>query len=265
MTAPDEEALRSGDALIVAGVPRNSQTGGRRRRRRRDWRLGGESVRKWDAYVLSLSLVSLGVGAVLGAVLSRLIPTAGALMSSVPLWVGMGAAIVYAFGRSRPAGLLKLKPVDFLWALAAGLTLRVSEGWLGGAGGQAFPSLATLDGVPPSSWWIEQAAPAGLLAPTLEEFYFRAVLLIAVYQICRRLVGQFAAGVTAFFASSGAFVIVHGLYVTLSLANCVQYFLVGAACALMVLLSGRVWGAVLTHMVYNVSYLALVLAGTLLR
>lgn len=212
-----------------------------------------------------MSLISLGVGVVVGAVLSRLIPAAGALLSSVPLWIGMGAAIIYAFGRSRPAGLLKLKPVDFLWALAAGLALRMSEGWLGGAGGQAFPSLATLDGVPPSTWWIEQAVPAGLVAPALEEFYFRAVLLIGVYQICRRLVGHFAAGVTALLASSGAFVLVHGLYVALSLQDCVQYFLVGAACALLVLFSGRVWGAVLTHVVYNVSYLALVLAGTLLR
>ena len=34
--------------------------------------------------------------------------------------------------------------------------------------------------------------------------------------------------------------------------------------ALLVLLTGRIWGAVLTHVIYNVSYLVLVVVGTTL-
>ncbi|MGO3233789.1 MAG: CPBP family glutamic-type intramembrane protease, partial [Microbacterium sp.] len=45
----------------------------------------------------------------------------------------------------------------------------------------------------------------------------------------------------------------------------VSLTLVGLTCGLLVLLTGRIWGAVLTHMVFNGAWVMLALVGTLLR
>jgi len=51
----------------------------------------------------------------------------------------------------------------------------------------------------------------------------------------------------------------------MSLIDGVLLFTVGAVCSLTVLLTGRIWGAVLIHIVYNASFLALVIVGTALK
>ena len=71
-------------------------------------------------------------------------------------------------------------------------------------------------------------------------------------------------GVAALLVSSGGFVLLHATGGSLSIADAVQLLAVGGMGGLLVLLTGRIWGAVLTHVVYNASYLALVAAGTLL-
>lgn len=237
-------------------------TPGRRRRKRTDWRLGGTAVRRWDLAVLSAALIGVGLGVVGGGAVSRIAAPWAATASTVVLWLGLGGAVAFAFARSRPAGLLRFRPIDVLWGVGLGLGLRLLQGWVSGADAAAFPSAMALDGGLPSGWWLTEAIPAGLVAPLVEEFFFRTVVLVAVYQLLRRSVGGVAAGVTAALVSAGGFVLLHATAGALTLVDGIQLFAVGGTCALVVLLTGRIWGAVLTHVAYNVSYLVLVVVGT---
>lgn len=219
-------------------------------------------MRRWDLSVLSAALFGVGLGVVGGGAVSRIAAPWAATASTVVLWLGLGAAVAFAFARSRPAGLLRFRPIDVLWGVGLGLGLRLLQGWVSGADAAAFPSAMALDGGLPSGWWLTEAIPAGLVAPLVEEFFFRTVVLIAVYQLLRRSVGGVAAGVTAALVSAGGFVLLHATAGALTLVDGIQLFAVGGTCAVVVLLTGRIWGAVLTHVVYNVSYLVLVVVGT---
>lgn len=259
--APDEPAVAPDEPPIApaGAAPRRP-----RRRPRDDWRLGGRAVRRWDATVLAGALVGAGLGVVGGGIVAR-IPTVWApVASTLVLWAGLAAAVAFAFVRARPAGLLRFRSLDLMWGLAFGLGLRLLQGAVSGAGADAFPSVATLDGHLPAWWWLTDALPAAFLAPVVEEFFFRAVVLVGVYQLLRRSLGSISAGVTALLVSTGAFVVLHASAGALSLVDGVVLFAVGATCSLLVLLTGRIWAAVLAHAVYNTVFVVLVLSGTAL-
>lgn len=262
-TAPTPASRSVGDRADPQRTATDTAAPGRRRRKRTDWRLGGTAVRRWDLSVLSAALIGVGLGVVGGGAVSRIPAPWAPLASTVVLWLCLGGAVVFAFLRSRPAGLLRFRPIDVLWGVGLGLGVRLLQGWVSGADAGAFPSAVSLDGGLPSNWWITEAIPSGLVAPVVEEFFFRTVVLVAVYQLLRRSVGGVAAGVTAALVSAGGFVLLHATAGTLTLTDGIQLFAVGGTCALVVLLTGRIWGAVLTHVVYNVTYLALVVVGTL--
>ncbi|WP_269453427.1 CPBP family intramembrane glutamic endopeptidase [Microbacterium testaceum] len=180
------------------------------------------------------------------------------------LWAGLGLPVVVALRRARPAGLLRVRSIDLLWGLGVGGGLRLLQGWLSGAGYSTFPSLPSSPDSTAWGWLWSYGVPSILVAPVIEEFFFRAVILVGVYQLLRRGVGPLAAATTALLTSAGGFVLLHSAFSSLSLADGVQFFAVGAACALVVLLSGRIWGAVLAHLVYNASFMALAVVGTIL-
>lgn len=236
------------------------------RSRRTDWRLGGTAVRRWDSIVLAIALLSLGIGAFGSALVSSVwvSPWSG-LVSTAALWVGMLFAVVYAFSRGRPAGLLTLRPVDVLFGLVLGLFLRMLQGWLTDAGAQPMPSIATLDGAIPSTWFLTEALPGALIAPAVEEFFFRTVLLVTVYSLLRRPAGRFAAALAAVLVSTAAFILMHAVDGSLPIAEALPLGAVGLTCALLVMLTGRIWGAVVVHIVYNTAMLVIVAAGTVLR
>lgn len=239
-----------------------SHAGGRRRRRN-DWRQGGRAVEKWNSRVLPVALVGMGAG-VFGAGLSSLLLPGTPLASTLALWAALVAATAYAFARARPAGLLRIRFTDLLWGLSLGLALRALQGLASGADATAFPSASSTPGVPAPTWWLTEFLPAGFIGPMVEEFFFRAVVLVVVYQVFRRSVGMTAAAVTALLVSAGLFVLLHGMRGSLPLTDGIMLFAVGAVCGLLVLLTGRLWGAVILHVVYNVSFLALAIAGATL-
>ncbi len=98
----------------------------------------------------------------------------------------------------------------------------------------------------------------------LEEFFFRAVILVTAYRLLRRSVGSLAGGMSAALISAGTFVLVHQAFAPLPLAAAFQLSLLGIVCAAVVLSTGRIWGAVLAHVVYNVTFLGLGVMGSLL-
>ena len=184
-------------------------------------------------------------------------------VSLFALWAGLLGAVVWAFVRARPAGILVFRPTDLVWGLGVGLGLRLVQGLLSDANSAPFPSSASFFGM----LWVGNAGDvfaAGFAGPVIEEFFFRAVLLVALYQLFRWSLGHVAAGVTATLASAGAFICLHAAFGALSLSDGLQLFLVGVACSGLVIMTGRIWGAVLAHIVYNVSFVLLGVLGTAL-
>lgn len=158
-------------------------------------------------------------------------------------------------------GLFRYRAVDLLWGLGLGLALRFMQGALSGANASAFPSVSD-SGESLRGWVVAQAVPAGGFGPVIEEVFFRAVLLVALFELLRRSSGSLAAGVAATLISTGAFVCLHAAFAPLTLVDALSLAIVGAVCANLVLLTGRLWGAVLLHAMYNLSFLSLVAIGS---
>lgn len=227
-----------------------------------DWRLGGRAVRRWDDRVLLAATCGGGVALILGSLVARLGSPWSPTLSLAALWIGLLSAVAYAFGRARPAGLLRFRPQDVVWGLGLAVTLRIVEGATEPAGAP-FPASATLRETP-VLWLLQEGLPTGIFGPIAEEFFFRALVLVAVYQLCRRSIGKLPAAATALFVSAALFVGLHFAFAPMSLLAALHLFAVGVGCSLVVLLTGRVWGAVLAHSAYNLIFLLIVLAGTAL-
>lgn len=219
---------------------------------------------RWDGRLFLLVMAVSGAG-VLGALaLDRVTSPWGAAASLVVLWAGMAGAVLVALLRARPSGLFEFRMIDIVWGIGLGLVLRGLSGALTSLGDPSFPSIPTVDGTIPTSWWWSEAAPAVVIAPLLEEMFFRAVILVVVYQIFRASVGPVSAAVTALLASSGTFVLLHATFAMVSFEQSLELLAVGGVCSGLVLLTGRVWAAVVAHVTYNVLFLVLALAGTVL-
>jgi len=223
-------------------------------------------VRPWRALVLAIALIGVGLGVVLGTLVTVLVPSAGGMAATAVLWLGMLAPIVWAFTRARPAGLLRIRFIDLLWGVGLGILLRMTQGWIavaaGGSG--ALPSYPSIGGSLPSGFVFTDVLAPVVIAPVIEEFFFRAVVLVSLYSLLRRPVGSVVAGGVAVVASTGLFVMLHTLSGALAVDAVLSLALLGLVCGLLVMLTGRIWPAVLVHVVFNASFVVLALAGTYL-
>jgi hypothetical protein len=265
-------AAGPGDAPAEGAPPVDEVAAPRRSRRRAheartDWRLGGRTVYRWREGLLAVALISLGAGVLLGALVAAVWDSPWAAASAtVIVWIGMLLPIAWAFTRSRPIGLLRLRALDVLYGLVLGALLRTTQGWLEGLDGTPalLPTLVQVDGVVPLSTVVFDVVAPVVVAPVVEEFFFRGVLLVALYTVLRRPFGKFAAGLAAALVSTALFVLMHGISSVGDVSAVVSLSLLGMVCALLVLLTGRIWAAVLVHAVYNASYVALgLLAGAM--
>jgi membrane protease YdiL (CAAX protease family) len=228
----------------------------------RTWLEGSGTARAWNGTVLAYAAVAVGAGIILSVAARVYLPTAtGQLLSVLALWVGMAVPVVIAIRRSRPRGLFRFRATDILWGLGLGVLLRIVQGWLetaaGGTGG--LPSYPTLDGQLGAAWLITGLLGPVLIAPLVEELLFRGVVLVTVYRTARR---GLEAGILAVIASAGTFVAIHSVNGVARWDEPVYLALVGITCAVLVLLTGRIWGAVLVHLVFNGMWVGLALVGT---
>lgn len=242
------------------------QRAGRVRKRRTDWRLGGQTVRVWREGLLAVALISVGVALLAGTLIDTLWESPLAAIAALGVvWIGMLVPVVWAFTRSRPIGLLRMRWLDLLYGVALALLLRLIQGWLAAAlrGDDSLPSVTLVDGRVPTSWWLTEGVASIVIAAPLEEFFFRAVVLIALYTLMRRPFGKVAAGVVAGLASAAIFVALHALTgVALPVDQVVSLLMLGLTCAALVLLTGRIWAAVIVHAVYNATWIMLVVLGS---
>lgn len=237
---------------------------GPRVRRHRPWWRGGSSVQRWNAEVLSWALIGLGAGMLLGAFV-------GGLLGTFALWIALLVPVILAARRGIPRGILAFRPVDLLYGVVLGAALRLAQGWLavalGGSG--ALPSYASLDGRLPSLWWLSDGIGGILVAPVIEEFFFRGVLLVAILTLVRRLAGHAGSAigvgaVVAIVASTALFVVAHLLTGQMTTDAVGGLILLGLVAGSLVALTGRIWPAVLIHIVYNGLGVGLTIVGTLL-
>nr|WP_243847470.1 CPBP family glutamic-type intramembrane protease [Microbacterium ulmi] len=215
--------------------------------------------------MLALALFSVGAGMLAGILIATLWPSPWAQAAATALlWVGMLVPVVRGLSLSRPAGLLRIRPLDVLFGVALGGMLRLVQGWIESAAGGsgALPSYPLIDGGLDSAWWLTAAVAPVVVAPVVEELFFRGVVLVSVFTALRRPLGSAGAGLAAVLASTVLFVVVHASDGTASVDQVVSAGLVGLVSALLVTLTGRLGGAVLVHVVYNASFLALAVAGT---
>lgn len=235
-----------------------------RRRRRDDWRAGGRQIYRWDSRVLVVALLCAGLGLV-GAGTTRWFAAAQtSLLSTVALWLGLSVGVLFAFFRARPTGLLRFRLIDLLWGVGIGLILRLIAGGVAGANSLTFPVTPAGGDVFSTDLWGSFVLPAGFIGPLVEEMFFRGVLLVVLYQLLRRAVGSLAAAISALLFTTAAFLMLHALFSSVASGDDVQLVLVGLTCGSLVLLTGRLWPAVLAHMVYNVSFVMIALVGSAL-
>lgn len=243
----------------------SSETASPRVHRRRDWRDGGRTVKPWDESVLAIALIVFGSALLIAAAIRGFNPAgAASTVANVVMLVGMLVAVAIAFSRARPRPLLQLRAVDILYGVAFGLALRLLQGSMSVAAGDdgALPSYATVQCEVGNAWLFADVGAFLLLAPIIEEFFFRGVLLVTAYSVIRRIAGRVPAVLTALALSTVAFVLLQASTSGTSWEAWVTPLIVGLACSALVLFTGRIWGAVFVHFVFNAIYIGLALIGT---
>ena len=253
------EGAAADEAPVEEPAPRRSRRAAHEART--DWRLGGHTVFRWRESLLAVALISLGAAVLLGALVDAVWDSPWAAASATAIvWIGMLLPIVWAFTRSRPIGLLRLRAIDVLYGLVLGALLRTAQGWIEGLDGTpaVLPTLVQVDGAVPLSTVLFDVVAPVVVAPAVEEFFFRAVVLVSLYTVLRRPFGKLTAGLAAGLGSTALFVLMHGIASVGDVSGVVSLALLGLVCASLVLLTGRIWGAVLVHVVYNAMYVALV-------
>ncbi|WP_022873472.1 CPBP family intramembrane glutamic endopeptidase [Nesterenkonia alba] len=231
----------------------------------RTWLEGSGTARAWNSTVLAYAAFTVGAAVVASVILRNHVSAPeGPILASLVLYLGMAIPVVIALRRSRPRGLLRFRWTDLIWGLGLGLLLRMIQGWLEVAAGSpgGLPSYPTLDGALfGATWLLTGLLMPVLLAPVVEEFLFRGVVLVTVYRTARR---GLEAGILAITASAGTFVALHAVNGITRWDEPTYLFLVGVTCGALVLFTGRIWGAVLVHMTFNGIWVLLALAGTAL-
>lgn len=229
--------------------------------------MGGRTVRRWREWAFAAGLIGLGVGVLVGALVETVWVSPWASIAATGLvWIGMLVPIILVFRRSRPVGLLRFRPLDLLWGLGLAVALRIVQGSVAQSvsGEASLPSFTTIDGATADGWWVEAVLGAVVIAPAIEEFFLRGLVLVSVFTILRRPLGHLAAGIIAGMVSTGLFVLAHSMTGAVSIDAVIATTLLGFTCSAVVLLTGRIWGAVLIHALYNASFVVLALMGTLL-
>jgi membrane protease YdiL (CAAX protease family) len=248
------------DVAVTRSSSRSSHSSSRSSSRgSRDWRKA-RHPRGWRELLIALALVSLGLS-LLGA---TFVAESSPVLAQLVLWAGLAVPVIAALSLARPRGLLRIRPIDLLYAVVLGGLLRLIQGWVDAAatGVSVWPSYTLIDGSLPSGWLLVDGLGVAVISPVLEEFFFRGVLLVSLFVVLRRPFGRLVAGWTAGLVSTAVFVAVHALTLQISAADVIALALLGGVASALVVLTGRIWGAVLVHVVFNASFVMLALVGT---
>ena len=188
------------------------------------------------------------------------------------VWVPLLGAIVVAGARRGPGFWLydlrfSVHPMDLIWGLAVGLLARTVTSLIEIAGyGSVGTAGVTLGETVYDGWWLFGAVLAPvLLAPVIEELFFRGLVLRAVHSQAAKHAGQRAASAIAIGVSGLTFALMHLAALDFSSTATVvvvasSTLIFGLAAAWVSLATGRIGGAIMAHVTFN----ALVIVPALL-
>lgn len=191
------------------------------------------------------------------------------LMGYLCVWVPLLVAIVVAgAGVARGGwgsaldgpGLLRLsiRPIDLVWGLGVGLLSRAVASLIEILGfGSIGTAGASFGETVYDGWWLFGALVAPvLLAPFVEELFFRGLVLRGVYGRVATLGAARCAAPIAVGVSGLTFALMH--LVTIDPGSTVTVLVVGAstlifglAAAALALATGRIGGAIVAHVTFN--------------
>lgn len=243
-------------------IPRTSSRRGQPRRSQSDWRIRGRSAPLCEGGVLAAGLLSSGIAIIASGLVGQSQLPWAPPFAVVVLWAGLITSVAASFRREVPAGLLRFATRDIIWGLSLGLTLRVVQGAISSANTTPFPSTPEEGAAQGQGAALSFIVTSGLISPIVEEFFFRGLILVCVWQILVRSLNLVVAGAISLTISTLAFMALHLVFAPLGEAQLTQLALVGVLCGVCTVATGRVWGAVLTHLVYNASFLGLLALGS---
>jgi membrane protease YdiL (CAAX protease family) len=151
-----------------------------------------------------------------------------------------------------------IRPIDLLWGAAAGFVLRIAVssleilfyGGLPATAGGAVP----LDTVDQVLFFVVALLAVVALAPIIEELFFRGLVLPSV-------IGTLRGGRWIAVVISGVFFAILHLLVVTTVAQAIVVgvgtLLVGLVTGSLAILTGRLGPAIVAHVVFNTSILAL--------
>ncbi|MDM4761509.1 hypothetical protein QT381_00610 [Galbitalea sp. SE-J8] len=227
------------------------------------WRPGSSSLRGWHWQRLVTALVALVAAAVLGLVIGALVGGEfGWSLASAAVTAVVGLVAVVLLRRSAPRGVLAVTGRDICWGLLLGVALPFVGGALVVAAGQADPWPA-YDALSPRWLIVGIALPIGVAL--LQQVFLDGALLVAVFAVVRRwgawawlaktaavLLSTAASVGLALFASAGVLRMPVLLVVVLGLGS-----------AALVVVTSRLWGAVVLGVVFTGVWVLLSVAGAL--
>ena len=153
---------------------------------------------------------------------------------------------------------LSIRPIDLIWGLGVGLLARTVASLIEILGfGSIGTAEATFGETVYDGWWLFGAllAPV-LLAPFVEELFFRGLVLRAVYGRVATLGAAHWAAPIAVGVSGLTFALMH--LVTIDPGSTVTVVVVGAstaifglAAAALALATNRIGGAIVAHVTFN--------------
>ncbi|WP_166787554.1 CPBP family intramembrane glutamic endopeptidase [Cryobacterium levicorallinum] len=161
--------------------------------------------------------------------------------------------------RSRKSLLrLSIRPIDLIWGLGVGLMARTVASLMEILGfGSIGTAGATFGETVYNGWWLFGALLAPLLlAPFVEELFFRGLVLRGVYARVTALGAVRWAAPIAVGVSGLTFALMH--LVTIDPGNTATVVVVGVstlifglAAAALALATGRIGGAIVAHVTFN--------------
>ncbi|KGJ81726.1 hypothetical protein GY21_01155 [Cryobacterium roopkundense] len=184
-------------------------------------------------------------------------PNLSLLLGYLAVWIPLlGAVGVACYFHGHDIGL-RFRWLDLLWGLSIGLLARSVASAVEILGyGQMGSSAVTFGETVYDGWWLfgALAAPV-LLAPLIEELFFRGLLLRSMLGVTRAGGGTRGASVViAVLVSASVFALVHVLTVgtvTGVWVVGISTLLFGLGAACLAVLTGRLGGAVLAHVTFN--------------
>lgn len=223
---------------------------------------------RWARTRLAIALVGFAAAALLAATMRagvQLPQPLDALGGYVLVWAPLlGAVLLARFAILAPPGSasvlgLVFRPIDLLWGLAAGLVLRIVVSVLEVVVYGSLPATAG-GGVPTGSAlivgsFIVAVLAATVIAPVVEELFFRGLLLRSVHGSLPGRAAWVAVAISAVLFALLHVVVASGP--SEALVTGIGTLLVGLGTGTAAVLTGRLGPAIVTHVVFNASVLVL--------